>query len=394
MRLWNFRSTGTLLSYQRLRKRAAGDVVCGFVQKFFLAQVYSAVTGQYNGMFSALFAVQCFASAPITLTEEVRKFTINIPTASQLGYQAAVEGIVLLKNDGSLPLSSSINDISLISPWTNATTQLRGTNHFGVVHYLHQPCRGLLGTNIPFNDTSEFAAAAKEVDIYVGDIDLTIEAEVTDRYTITWPGDQLDLIAQLQMIGKSLFMYTESYVNEITVTMTGMNLRPNKRTCLWIWRAQSAFYYKWVPSPAPPYSIQALVDGGEGKYAAYSDDPPLAVSVTDSGKSADYTPRADINGDFCPGPGLEDHHETMGFRGKQGTDDMKLMSRETLAYIKSLFFSRNTRCMNSSLDQFALLRVGSEVSLKDRRWDQLFHEPDPKATKLEYEKLDLWHIAK
>lgn len=126
--------------------------------------------------------------------------SVNIPAAQQLAYQAAVEGIVLLKNDGTLPLSSSIKNIALIGPWANATAQMQG-NYFGAAPYLISPFMGamdggynvtyVLGTDITSNDTSGFAAAvaaAKESDavIYAGGIDTTVGAEAAlDRYTIT-----------------------------------------------------------------------------------------------------------------------------------------------------------------------------------------------------------------
>lgn len=129
-----------------------------------------------------------------------------------------MEGIVLLKNDGTLPLSSSVKKIALIGPWANATTQMQG-NYEGIAPYLISPLMGavqygyqvtyVLGTSISTTDASGFTAAvqaAQEADviIYAGGIDLSIEAEGLDRLTITWPGNQLELIAELQGVGKPL----------------------------------------------------------------------------------------------------------------------------------------------------------------------------------------------
>jgi beta-D-xylosidase 4 len=172
---------------------------------------------------NACLLIQCFSLGYFDPEDRQPYRTYNwsnvdTPLAQQLAYQAAVEGIVLLKNDGTLPLSSSINNIALIGPWANATAQMQG-NYFGVAPYLISPVMGamddgynvtyVLGTNITSNDTSGFAAAvaaAKEADviIYAGGIDNTVEAEALDRYTINWPGNQLDLIAELQVIGKPL----------------------------------------------------------------------------------------------------------------------------------------------------------------------------------------------
>ncbi|TCD62590.1 hypothetical protein EIP91_006664 [Steccherinum ochraceum] len=141
---------------------------------------------------------------------------VNVPSAQQLAYTAAVEGLVLLKNDGTLPLQKSVKKIALVGPWANATTLLQG-NYFGVAPYIISPLLGaqnsgfeveyVLGTNVTGNSTAGFAdalAAAKSADavIFAGGLDETVEREEIDRTTITWPGNQLDLITQLAGAGK------------------------------------------------------------------------------------------------------------------------------------------------------------------------------------------------
>lgn len=136
--------------------------------------------------------------------------------AWNISYEAAVEGIVLLKNDGTLPLSKSVRSVALIGPWMNVTTQLQG-NYFGPAPYLISPLdafqnSGLhvnyaFGTSISSNSTAGFAealSAAKKSDviIFAGGIDNTIEAEAMDRMNITWPGNQLQLIDQLSQLHK------------------------------------------------------------------------------------------------------------------------------------------------------------------------------------------------
>lgn len=136
--------------------------------------------------------------------------------AQNISYEAAVEGIVLLKNDGTLPLSKSVKSVALIGPWANVSTQLLG-NYFGIAPYLTSPLDALkasgltvnyaYGTNISTNSTAFFAgalAAANKSDavIYAGGIDNTIEAEGQDRMNLTWPGNQLDLVQQLSNLKK------------------------------------------------------------------------------------------------------------------------------------------------------------------------------------------------
>lgn len=138
--------------------------------------------------------------------------------AWNISYEAAVEGIVLLKNDGTLPLSKEIRSVALVGPWGNATEQMQG-NYYGPAPYLISPLAALeasnlevnyaFGTNISSESTDGFAAAedaAKKSDaiIFAGGIDNTIEAEGMDRANITWPGNQLELIKQLSQLGKPL----------------------------------------------------------------------------------------------------------------------------------------------------------------------------------------------
>lgn len=140
--------------------------------------------------------------------------------AWNISYEAAVEGIVLLKNDGTLPLSKNISSVALVGPWGNATEQMQG-NYYGAAPYLTSPLAAFqassldvnyaFGTNISSETTDDFAAAlaaAKKSDaiIFAGGIDNTIEAEGMDRSNITWPGNQLQLIKQLSGLGKPLIV--------------------------------------------------------------------------------------------------------------------------------------------------------------------------------------------
>ncbi|KAK1139887.1 hypothetical protein N8T08_011048 [Aspergillus melleus] len=140
--------------------------------------------------------------------------------AWNIAYEAAVEGTVLLKNDGTLPLSDSISSVALIGPWANATTQMQG-NYFGPAPYLTSTLDALKASNLDVNyafgtnitsdsdeDFSEALSAAKKSDvvIFAGGIDNTLESETLDRANITWPGKQLDLIDQLSRLEKPLIV--------------------------------------------------------------------------------------------------------------------------------------------------------------------------------------------
>ncbi|KAK7047287.1 hypothetical protein VNI00_006518 [Paramarasmius palmivorus] len=143
---------------------------------------------------------------------------VNTVPAQQLAHQAAVEGIVLLKNDGVLPLDSSVTKVAVVGPWANATTQMQ-SNYNGPAPFLISPLQAFRdagfdvsfanGTAINSTDSSGFGAAitaADEADVifFLGGIDNTIEAEGHDRTDIAWPGNQLDLVQELTTLGKPL----------------------------------------------------------------------------------------------------------------------------------------------------------------------------------------------
>ncbi len=145
---------------------------------------------------------------------------VNTPEAQQLAVTAAVEGMVLLKNDGTLPLSNNTRKIALIGPWANATMLMQG-NYYGLAPFLVSPLLGaqkagfeveyVLGATTTSNDTSGFAAAVAaaqraDVVIFAGGLDETVEAEGLDRVAVAWPGNQLDLVAQFADVGKPLIV--------------------------------------------------------------------------------------------------------------------------------------------------------------------------------------------
>ena len=143
---------------------------------------------------------------------------VGTPHADKLAHQAAVEGIVLLKNDDKkvLPMSRDGRTVALIGPYANATEQMQG-NYLGPPKYIRTMVwaaeqagynvRFVNGTGINSTSTSGFDDAltvAKGADliIYAGGVDNTIEAETKDRNTISWPGNQLQLIDELSKVGK------------------------------------------------------------------------------------------------------------------------------------------------------------------------------------------------
>lgn len=193
-------------AYQNLVDSVAGNMT-----------TESAMDQSLTRLYHALFSVGYFDGAPAW--DGLSWTDVSTSDAQALAYEAAVEGITLLKNDGLLPLSTkTFSSVALIGPWANATSQMQG-NYYGVAPYLISPLSAFQssfdkvqyveGTSISGTNDTGFsdaisAAQSSDVVIYLGGIDTTVEAEGMDRTSIEWPGNQLDLISQLAALGKPL----------------------------------------------------------------------------------------------------------------------------------------------------------------------------------------------
>ncbi|KAH9482881.1 putative exo-1,4-beta-xylosidase bxlB [Psilocybe cubensis] len=205
--------------------KAGTDVDCGTAYSLHLPDAFNqslitrddlekALVRQY----SSLVRLGYFDSPQVQPYRQLSWADVNTPNAQALALQAAVEGIVLLKNDGTLPFKNSIKKIAFIGPYANATTSLQG-NYQGTAPFLVSPVQGAInegfsatytpGTTISGNSTTGFAAAiaaanAADAVVFAGGIDESVEREGLDRMSITWPGNQLDLVSQLAALGKPL----------------------------------------------------------------------------------------------------------------------------------------------------------------------------------------------
>lgn len=231
--------------------RAGTDIDCGTTYPYFLVPAFDegfvsrddielALIRLYTGLIDqGYFEGNGSLYRDLTWDDVVKTDSWNI------SYEAAVEGIVLLKNDGTLPLSKSIKSVALIGPWANATTQMQG-NYYDAPPYFISPLAALeasnltvnfaLGTLINSNSTANFSAAlaaASKSDaiIFAGGIDNTIEAEGIDRENITWPGNQLELIAELAGCGKPLVVLQ---MGAGQVDGTSLKANDNVNSIIWV----------------------------------------------------------------------------------------------------------------------------------------------------------------
>ena len=140
---------------------------------------------------------------------------VNVPSSQQLAHTAAVQGLTLLKNDGTLPLKEKNMTLALVGGWANATKQMQG-NYNGIAPYLHSPLYAAqqLGYNVKYapgpingsygsnySDLVDEAVQGADMILYFGGIDTTVEAEALDRYEISWPQGQIDMINSVSSLG-------------------------------------------------------------------------------------------------------------------------------------------------------------------------------------------------
>ena len=175
-----------------------------------------AVDGALKRLYSALFSVGYFDGSQY---DSLSWSDVSTPEAQKLAYRAAVEGITLLKNDGTFPLDGEkkYSKVAVIGPFANATEQMQG-NYFGKAKHITSPLEAFqkewkvsyaFGTSVNGTTTSGFeeaisAAQDSEMIFYLGGIDNTVESEEFDRTSLAWPGKQLDLIMHLSKLGKPL----------------------------------------------------------------------------------------------------------------------------------------------------------------------------------------------
>ncbi|KAL5383446.1 hypothetical protein DPSP01_005845 [Paraphaeosphaeria sporulosa] len=219
------------------------DVVGAFNQSLVSEEVIDrALRRQYEGLIRAdYFAVfRDEVVGPRSYGPE----KVNTKSAQSLALQAAVEGTVLLKNDGTLPIKLAKNQsVAVIGFWANDTSGVAMLgNYFGKPAEYRTPLWAAQDAGLqvnyatgPASGTANYSAAiqaARDSDIvvYFGGISTAFETEDKDRTVIAWPEVQQTLLRELSALGKKIVVVQLG----TSVDNTPLLLNEHVNSVLWV----------------------------------------------------------------------------------------------------------------------------------------------------------------
>ncbi|OVA16673.1 Glycoside hydrolase [Macleaya cordata] len=164
----------------------------------------------------------------------------------ELATEAAREGIVLLKNNNTLPLDlGKYKSFALVGPHANATKAMIG-NYAGVpckytspldafstvVNVSYAPgCSDIACKNESLIFNAMQAAKKEEATIIFAGLDLSIEAESLDRVDLLLPGYQTQMINQVAAVAKGPVILVIMSAGGVDISFAHKN--PNIDAILW-----------------------------------------------------------------------------------------------------------------------------------------------------------------
>ncbi|CAK5265376.1 unnamed protein product [Mycena citricolor] len=236
------------------------------------------VEGAVVRLYSSLVRLGYFDPPAQQPYRQITWDAVNTPSAQTLAYVSATEGLVLLKNDGTLPLKKNLTKMAVIGPktiaWTGAQLEL---------------IQNLTAIGKPLVVVQ---CGAGQID----DSSLLSDPGVGAILWAGYPGQSggaaiFDIISgKVAPAGRlPVTQYPAAFINQVPIT--DMNLRPNKtsgnpgRTYQWYTGSPvvefgfglhyTTFSVHWQTTPVASYSISNLL-----KTAGSAAHPDLAVFDT------------------------------------------------------------------------------------------------------------------
>ncbi|KPI44493.1 putative exo-1,4-beta-xylosidase bxlB [Cyphellophora attinorum] len=193
------------------------DIDCGYYNPTFLPSAYeqglfeeATLDRSLLRLYTALVKSGYFNSAESQPWRSLGWSNVSTPESEDLALQIAEEGLVLLKNDGTLPLSLPSEGnltVLLIGGWFNATSEMQGI-YAGPARTLVSPWMALNNMSninietIQWYESPLIKANELQPDVIVW-IDATHEGaeETADRNTIKWDLMQPDAVESVATTG-------------------------------------------------------------------------------------------------------------------------------------------------------------------------------------------------
>eukprot|EP01062_Namystynia_karyoxenos_P059134 TRINITY_DN50566_c0_g1_i1.p1 TRINITY_DN50566_c0_g1~~TRINITY_DN50566_c0_g1_i1.p1 ORF type:complete len:776 (+),score=201.17 TRINITY_DN50566_c0_g1_i1:89-2329(+) len=200
---------------------AAGmDTDCGTLGSFFSSHLQDAIASRAvaesaarraaGRLFKIWFRLGMFDADAAQPYRAYGEEVIDRAGSRELALEAARQGMVLVKNDGTLPFDrATLGSLAVVGPHGDATKAMQG-NYHGSAPYLVSPVEGVRkyvpkaqfargctvagGTDLGVREAAAAAASADATVAVVG-LDGTQEGEGHDRTAITLPGRQNALIS-------------------------------------------------------------------------------------------------------------------------------------------------------------------------------------------------------
>ncbi|KIW18386.1 hypothetical protein PV08_02674 [Exophiala spinifera] len=220
------------------------DVDCGFYNPTYLPSALAMGLIQESSLDRALLRLYSglikagYFDPPDSPWRSLTWENVSTPEAEGLALKVAEEGVVLLKNDGTLPLTPPKDrnmTLLLAGGWINATTQLQG-NYAGPARTLVSPWMALQNISnievivVQWYESPMIRAIDTEADAILW-IDATNEAaaEGEDRNTIQWDNLQIDAVEMLATLGRPLIV---AHMGEQVDDSAFLN-NPNVSSIVW-----------------------------------------------------------------------------------------------------------------------------------------------------------------